>query len=349
MKTVALISFTQNGAKVGERLEKSLNAEYSFHGFVSSRFVGESSLNKNPLSLTDWTREWFAKADCLVFVGACGIAVRAISPFVKDKFADPAVIVIDEQGKFCISLLSGHMGGANAFAETFAALLGAQPIVTTATDLNEKFAVDLFAKQNRLIITNRVLAKDISSALLAGKKIAFKSDFPFVKALPKGLVPTWENADSNLGIVVSFFRPQQENVLWLIPQNLVLGIGCRKDTPKESIEQLVNQVLFQYGLPLKAAIAVASIDLKAKEQGLLQFCKEHGLSFVTYPASELAQLDGEFSPSAFVRGVTGVDNVCERSAVMKSGGSLLIKKQKGNGVTLAVAANCEQINLVFDI
>ena len=345
MKTVALLCFTQNGAKIGEQLKKK-SEKYSFSGFVSSRFVGESNLEKTTLSLSDWTGEWFAKADCLVFVGACGIAVRAIAPFVRDKFADPAVVVIDEQGKYCISLMSGHMGGANEFTQDFASLLGAQPIITTATDLNQKFAVDLFAKKNQLFLTDRSLAKEISSALLAGQTVSFQSEFPFEGRLPEGLVSEAEGK-TNFNISVGFSAPERKNTLWLIPKKLVLGIGCRKGTEKQTIEQMVFQTLQSYSFPIESVLSAASIDLKAEEAGLLLFCKEYGIPFQTYSAEQLLQVKGEFSASEFVNKITGVDNVCERSAVKASTGTLLIPKQKGNGVTCAVAVNREEICLKF--
>lgn len=347
MRTFALLSFTENGAKVGERLKQVLDDTFCFHGFVSSKFVGETALQKNTGSLSEWTAQWFAKADCLVFVGACGIAVRAIAPFVKDKFADPAVLVIDEQARFCISLMSGHMGGANELTALFADILGAQPVITTATDLNCRFAVDVFAKKNRLVLTDRKIAKEISAALLSGKKVLFETDFSVEQPFPDGLVKDPQQADSGLAIKVSLRKPKQENTLWLVPKAVTLGIGCRKETPQKTIEDFVTQKLAEASLPMEAVCAIASIDLKANEQGLLDFCKAHELPFDTYSAQTLAQVEGDFSPSAFVKSVTGVDNVCERSAVVHSKGTLLLAKQKGSGVTLAAAADTEKIRLQF--
>ena len=168
--TAALICFTQNGAKLAEQLIGQLNEEFDWYGFVSSRTKLDTNLPKKEGSLSDWTREWFSKVQCFVFVGACGIAVRAIAPFVRDKFADPAVIVIDEQGKFCISLLSGHIGGANEWTARFAEVLGAEPVITTATDLNRKFAVDVFAKKNNLLITENEDLEQEKERRLSGNR-----------------------------------------------------------------------------------------------------------------------------------------------------------------------------------
>ena len=130
--------------------------------------------------LKNGQEEDFEDCDAIVFIGACGIAVRSIAPFVKSKKIDPAVVVVDEQGQFAISLLSGHIGGANELTEEIAEILRAQSVITTATDLNDKFAVDVFAKKNGCFISDMELAKEISAALLAGKEVGFASDFPWI-------------------------------------------------------------------------------------------------------------------------------------------------------------------------
>lgn len=343
--TIALICFTQAGAACAERLKARVDRCYRLEAFVSSKFVGKTNLRKHHGNLTQWTAEWFPKVDCLVFIGACGIAVRAIAPFVQDKFSDPAVVVIDERARYCISLLSGHVGGANDLTKTFAEILGAQPIITTATDLNNQFAVDVFAKHNDLWIGSRRLAKEVSAALLAEKTIPFHSDFSLSEELPLNL--TEEMDQPGLGIDISFFSPIRKETLWLAPKKLVLGIGCRKGVSYQAIESFVLQVLREHRLSVESVSAIATIDLKAEEPGLLEFCEATHLPLFTYSAQELKQVRGFFSPSEFVESVTGVDNVCERSAVLHSGGKLLVSKKKGNGVTVAAAANPDTITLHF--
>ena len=274
--TAALICFTQNGAKLAEQLIGQLNEEFNWYGFVSSRTKLDTNLPQKEGSLSDWTGEWFSKVQCLVFVGACGIAVRAIAPFVRDKFADPAVIVIDEQGKFCISLLSGHIGGANEWTARFAEVLGAEPVITTATDLNHKFAVDVFAKKNNLLITDRALAKEVSAAVVRGETIDFYSH-----EMPKGKIPPelcWyqdtkeacgvsSGPSTGISIHVGALEKQPNpKELWLIPKNLVLGIGCRKGTPMEQIERFVLEKMEEYHLDFRRVRAVASIDLKKRSE-----------------------------------------------------------------------------------
>lgn len=337
---IALISFTAQGASLGARLGAGLEEAGDFHGFVSARFAGETPLQKWEGKLSDWTGHWFERADALIFVGACGIAVRAIAPFVRDKFADPAVLVIDEKGRFCIPLLSGHVGGANELCSRCAGLLGCTPVITTATDLNGRFAVDVFARKNNLCLTDRRLAKEISAAVLAGRQVHFASELPVEGKLPPELCKI---RDCEFAISVGFHRPENDHTLWLVPRTVVLGVGCRKNTTEEAIEAFALDELSKLGLPVQAVCAVASIDLKAREQGLLDFCRKYGVAFRTYSAEELMQAQGDFPASGFVQGVTGADNVCQRSAVYHAqthyeGDRLLLEKQKGDSVTLAIAA-----------
>lgn len=350
MKTnLSLICFTQNGAAVSTRLLNALGEDFAATGFVRSRFAEKWEVPDLTVwggSLHDWTAQQFPKSDCLVFVGACGIAVRAIAPFAADKLHDPAVVVIDEKGRFCIPLLSGHVGRANELAGYFATILGALPVITTATDLNGLFAVDVFAQKNGLVLTDRAKAKAISAALLAGQKVALFSDFPILGKLPEGVTMIGQNT-GDWRICVSFRNPDRSDTLWLPPRRLVLGIGCRKGTLEDTIEAFVSAALQKAGVPLEALCAVCSIDLKKEEAGLIGFCQSHHLPLTTYSAAQLREVPGNFSPSGFVKQVTGVDNVCERAAVLGAGGgSLLLPKQAGSGVTAALAME-KEITLSF--
>ena len=244
-------------AAAAARLLDALGEDFAAAGFVRSRFAGDwdtKSLTVWQGSLHDWTAQQFPKSDCLVFVGACGIAVRAIAPFVADKLHDPAVVVIDEKGRFCIPLLSGHVGRANELAGYFAKILGALPIITTATDLNGLFAVDVFAQKNELVLTDRAKAKAISAALLSGQKAALFSDFPIRGKLPEGATMIGQNA-GDWRICISFCNPDRPDTLWLPPRRLVLGIGCRRGVLEKTIEAFVSAALQKAGVPLEAVRA----------------------------------------------------------------------------------------------
>lgn len=296
-------------------------------------------------SLTECVGEWFEKEDAFVFFGAAGIAVRCIAPCLGHKSTDPAVVVIDEGGSFCISLLSGHVGGANWLTRQLSALLGAVPVITTATDREGKFAVDVFAKENNFVLTDWKRAKEISALILEGGTIGFLADASFAFAwegeIPKQLRLTGAEEKLREGIWISPCRMDQQPfplTLQLIPRIITVGIGCRRNVPKEKIAQAVESCLLENRILFQAVGRVASIDLKSREEGLLAYCEEKGLPFQTFSAKELEAQNGEFTGSGFVKQVTGVENVCERSAVAASGGSLLCGKRVYDGVTVALAA-----------
>lgn len=316
---------------------------YLCEAYGMSRYAAEWGLTPLEESVRNWCGRQFAAADAIVFVGACGIAVRGIAPFVRDKREDPAVLVVDERGQFVISLLSGHIGGANALARQVAGLTGAVPVVTTATDVNGLFAVDEFAVRNGMVIENMRYAKQISAALLDREAVGFYSGFPVEGDMPSELVRVEEaqmQSAVGIGIAVTLYDTDTPYpvTLRLYPRIVCAGIGCRKGTPAERVEQKVLEVLRMHHIPPVCICQAASIDLKKEEQGILDFCRKYGIPFVTFSAEELGRVPGDFSASSFVSSVTGVDNVCERAALCAAGtGTLIRKKYAGDGVTVALA------------
>ncbi len=283
--------------------------------------------------------ELFAWADLMLFVGSCGIAVREIAPHVKDKKTDPAVICIDELGHFVISLLSGHIGGANEWTAFIAEKLGATSVITTATDINEKFSVDSWAVKNGCVIDSMRLAKAVSAAVLEHSVPLF-SELPVSGALPAGLV---FGDSGKLGVSISWSgkRPFEDTLL-LVPKLLHLGVGCRKGIEADKVRFAVKSVLEDNNIDPRAIKCAASIDIKANEAGLLEYCREAGLEISFYPAETLASVPGEFSQSEFVKSVTGVDNVCERAALVGAD-KLIVRKTAIDGVTVAVAAEYSEV------
>lgn len=355
MIKVSCISFTANGSRINRRLEQWFQEQgMACDSQALARYAKEAGVRPLEGSFKDWCRDHFKSSDVLVFIGAAGIAVRGIAPWVVDKKTDPAVLVIDEQGNFVISLLSGHIGGANEMTLKVAKFLGAVPVITTGTDVNHTFAVDAFAARNQLQIEDMQLAKEIAARLIDKEKVGFISELPVDGQVPGVLKAL---SDSSVGICITIHKEgtAQGNsfsrTLRLIPKNVHLGIGCRRNTPFEIIEQKVEQVLENCRLDWKAIAGTASIDLKKDEEGLKQFCQVHHLPFTVYTAEELQSVEGEFTPSPFVGNITGVDNVCERSAALDcmkqrfhAGGRnqtgsyrMIQKKVAGDGVTVAIA------------
>lgn len=339
---LAVVSFTEHGSRLNALLAEALPRHgYDCEHYSMEKYADHYQLLPLKESLKNWTGRMFEEKDALLFIGAAGIAVRSIAPFVQDKTKDPAVVVMDEKGIFAISLLSGHLGGANELTGALANLTGAIPVITTATDVNGRFAVDVFAKKNHLHISDMKLAKAVSADILDEKQVGFYSDYPVIGQIPEEL-SVWDREqvfEGTNGICISIEEKQPfKQTLHLIPEIVSIGIGCKKGTPCAAIEERVLAVLEECGISMHAIEQIASIDLKAEEPGLLEFARKYGLEFVTYTAEELKQVPGEFETSAFVESVTGVSNVCERSAVMASGmGKRIQKKTAEHGVTVALA------------
>ena len=329
---VAVFAYSRQGCKTARRVIEHF-AGHEIQGYTMERFEEPGFLPIRRPS-KPFYGPIFNDVDAMVFVGSVGIAVREIAPHVRDKATDPAVVSIDELGQFSVPLLSGHIGGANDLALALAETIGATPVITTATDINKKFSVDAWAARKGLVIASLSRAKAVSAAILE-QNVPLKSDFSIVTNLPNGVVL----ADSgDVGIRISVFKDEPyERTLRLIPKVLHLGIGCRKGTPTEAIREAVEGVLREHNIDRRAIKCVASIDLKKEEPGLLEFCAERKLPVQFYAAGELKAVPGDFTPSEFVQSITGVDNVCERSALVGAK-ELIVRKTAMNGVTVALAA-----------
>ena len=338
---VRIVSYSKNGRNTAAAVAAVLREDgHKAETYALPKYCAEGDL---PLlvSAREWAREGFETDDALIFCCASGIAVRAIAPSVKDKTTDPAVLVLDERGNYVIPLLSGHIGGANELALLIAHRIGSTPVLTTATDLNGLFAVDVFASKNHLLIENLQLAKQISAALLRAEPVGFRSDFPVEGALPKELT----KGDAAIGISVTNDPDAApfEKTLRLIPQRYAVGIGCRKGKSEEELEAFLISNLSPLGISLKELRSIASIDLKKEEAGLLALCEKYRLPFLTYTADELLAAPGEFTKSEFVRATVGVDCVCERAAFLAAGGNLIQRKIAADGMTFAAAKYEEAI------
>lgn len=356
----AVICFTKKGQVTADKICEALNAlGYEAVPALKSRYFPESIR----VSLSEWTRKQFREAEVLVFVSACQIAVRSIAPYVEDKRYDPAVLVTDECGRYVIPLLCGHLGGANKLAQYLAGRLDAEPVITTATDLEGVFAVDSFAADSGLAVFPLSAAKAVSAALLQREPVGLYSEFPVEGKLPDGILlqndPEGEMSISpaairkqmseaskvpQVGIAVTVseaFRNGRgpfPDTVCLVPKVLTLGIGCRKGMEEAHLRNTVLHFLKNAGVCPEAVCAIASIDRKKEEPALAALSQFLKIPFLTYSAEELLRAEGVFTSSAFVKEITGVDNVCERSAVCAANqGSLIHKKVQSDGITCALA------------
>lgn len=344
-----MICFTERGAWVCRRVfHKLKETGEECEAIIPKRFLREE-WKKEGLKereeefLSQWTGKMFAEKRAMIFVSATGIAVRAIAPWIRDKMTDPPVVTVDEGAQFVIPLLSGHVGGANELARHIADWLEAVPVITTATDVNGKFAVDLFASAYHMTIIDRKEAKNISAAVLEGKQIGVFSDLP-IKKLPDGFVmDRW--CEENICITVKdpSFPEKKASYLRLVPRAVVLGVGCRRGTDPEFMKEKVFALLKEHGIDPAAVKAIASVDVKQDEPAVLGLkqvfdgeCLHQPCEQRFYTPEQLNQVPGDFKESAFVKKQIGVGNVCERSACA-AGGKLLVEKQAGDGITLAAA------------
>ncbi len=337
---LAVFAFTRRGCGAARRAREVLRPE-ACRMFAPERF-GEAGFEPYAPPLAEFTGPAFAWADALLFVGAAGVAVRAVSPHLRGKTADPAVLAMDETEKFVVPLLSGHAGGANALARRLAEGLGGTAVLTTATDAEGRFSPDAWAAERGLAVSSVSAAKAVSAAILEGD-VPMLCEFPISGALPGGVVL---GADGPVGIYIGCREVNPfGTTLRLIPRVLRLGLGCRRGTRARDIEAAVVRVLEEHRIDRRAIRLAASIDLKKDEPGLLEFCGNWALPVEFYSAGELKAVPGEFTSSAFVEKAAGVDNVCERAAALGAA-RLTVKKTALGGVTAALAE--ERWEAVFE-
>ncbi|WP_051671619.1 cobalt-precorrin 5A hydrolase [Oribacterium sp. P6A1] len=296
------------------------------------------------------------KASAIIFIGSTGIAVRAIAPFIKHKSEDPAVMVIDEAGHFVISLLSGHLGGANELTDYISKLISAEPVITTASDIEGAFSVDVFAKENGFIISDFGKAKEAQAKVLRGEKLRIYSDIGMENLRKRPGIAEAEMLSSKeidkADIVISYrtkylqyeepvIRPFDAIGLRLTAKRIYVGIGARKGVSEEDVMKAYDNCLKSSGIDPSSVAALVSIDIKKNEQGILTFSYKREIPFITYTPEELSSLEGDFAASAFVQSVTGVSNVCERAAAYAASRNgcekVLVHKQIYGNVTLAIA------------
>lgn len=333
---IDIYAFSGNGAKLCDKLIENLS-EHEVSAFVPERYVGAAKLVKlREENLYKSTEMSFKNADSIIFVGSAGIAVRAIAPFVRNKTNDPAVICMDERGINVLSLLSGHIGGANKLTLKIAEIVGGNPIITTATDVNGKFAVDEWAHNSNLHIMSLKRARDIAADILDNKKIGFESDYKVNGDLPLEI----DLAEKEIGICISLDSNKSsfKNTLNLIPRIVSVGVGCRKGTDFNDVYTAIREVLNRNNISHFAISSINSIDLKKEEEGIKRTAEVFKVPYHTFSKDELSKIQGQFSNSDFVKKIAGVDTVCERAAIMGSKSKrLVISKAVVNSVTVAAA------------
>lgn len=338
---VNIFFFTAAAGRTALRIDAALRAsgrETTLYtvGKVASENAGFMEIRP---SLKEVTGRLFRAGEGLVFIGAAGIAVRSIAPFIKGKDEDPPVLVIDEKGNFVVPILAGHIGGANALARHLAKALRAVPVLTTATDVNGLFAVDEWAVKKGFTLSSLQDAKAFAAALLDEGRAGVSTDFIMDGPLPPGL-EIKEKGPVGMAVTAFADKCPFDVTVRVYPPVLHIGVGCRRGKGRARIRKAVEAALNEAGLAPEAIKDFNTIDIKADEAGLLEAAESFGVPLRLYSAERLREVNGNFTTSDFVRQNVGVDNVCERAALAGAvTGKLIVRKYIRDGVTVAVAVD----------
>lgn len=369
----SIFALTNNGAELGRRICKGIGNSLLY---LPERFIylypkispKKSTNLSDIIFFKDFKKEVersFKKSDGIIFIMATGIVVRAIAPFLKNKVEDPAVVVLDEKGRYAISLLSGHLGGANDLTKRVAALIDAEPVITTATDVNSLHCIEDIAKRFNCAIEDYKKIKLVNSQIVNGGRLVFvDKDIKRFKAI-KGFIPEIFNRgmageDSNFykyihsskiktedkkmreGVFViisnkSNISPSLSHIL-LRPKELIVGIGCDRGVRLKEVEDAYFKILEEHNISPLSVRNIASIDIKNDEKELISFAKKHSLNIEFYSKEEMKDMPLPSGHSKFVMGKVGIGGVCEPAALKSAGTKKIwIKKQKIGRVTIAIA------------
>ncbi len=345
----AVISVSETGAALGQKILAVCpgGTAYERRGAESGK---DAILFDKTLDLTE---NIFSAYDGLLYIMAAGIAVRAVAPHVASKTTDPAVLVMDEGGNHCISLLSGHLGGANVWAREIAIVVGAEPVITTATDVHGKRAPDDIARMFHMRVEPVEALKPVNAALAAGKDFAVFVDMscdgaketvkkfsetgiaarPYTEAETKKLAACAVVTEENLPVSCPH--------VYLRPKHIFVGIGCRRGTPEALVSDAFQKALAMAGVSVWQVKSLASVDIKKDEEGLLDFSRHIGIPIHFHKAEELLKVAEarQLAVSEFVLKKIGVGNVCETAAIAEASmGRTLLAKTKFPSVTVAIAA-----------
>jgi cobalt-precorrin 5A hydrolase len=346
---IAIIAITANGARLGARLAEGLSdAVLCIPPKLADHIQCPNIIFTE--CLKDLMGKLWRTVEGLICIMASGIVVRMIAPLLEGKDKDPAVVVMDDAGKFAVSLLSGHLGGANQLAERCAMLTGGTPVITTATDVNGLPSFDMLAREMGWIIDDLSRVKILNSLLLEDAEIAVVDPTGQVEQYCGGqgrltFHPDFQTAlrSSAKGFLFVTNRrlpPQVQSprLLVLHPRNLVLGIGCNSGTDAEEIEEVVLSNLKRLFLSIKSVRSIATASAKRNEQGLLALAEKYTLPVEFYESAELNSVRTPTPPSQHAMNAIGAAGVAEPAALLASGnGKLILKKMKSGNVTLAVA------------
>lgn len=326
--TTAVLALNRRGAALAGKLGETLPADV-----LLPRRLDPAGFE----SLAEAVGQAFPRYRGLVMVMAAGIVVRTVAPLLRDKFQDPAVVQVDEDGRFVVSLVSGHLGGANALARRVARVLGAQAVVSTASELAGVPSLDLLARDFGLIPEPREALARVGGRLVEGEPVPFHGD-DVPAGFPYPVRPLADFAGRGPAVLLTDQVLEAPDCLFLRPPRLTLGVGCRRGASGEAILAACRAALAAGARSALSLKALATVDRRATEPGLCQAATAMGRTLLAYTPDQLARVPCPH-PSAFVRQRLGIDGVCEPAALLAAGkgARLVVSKRAGDGVAVALA------------
>ncbi|MGB9920164.1 MAG: cobalt-precorrin 5A hydrolase [Moorellales bacterium] len=351
MAGIAVVALTKRGRELAERIAAGLGERARVYPFGAAAPGMNAQMRKTKGALTAFLGELFVSQDALILVMATGVAVRCLAPHLRDKRCDPAVVVVGEDGRYVISLLSGHLGGANELAQYLARLIGGKPVITTASDLGGLPALDVVARDLGLVPAPEGRLARVAARLVNGARVGFWAEPLLVpdleERLGKGrvhLLADFEGPEGwEAGVLVTDRRLPDFGPAWMFwrPRTVVVGVGCRRGVSARTVLGAVGRVLRSAGISRRSLRALATVDLKADEPGLVAAAARLRCPLLVFNREEVARVLGEdpqLVRSGRVQAEIGVGGVCEPCAKLGArGGDLIWPKTAYRGVTVAVA------------
>lgn len=330
---VACLSFTKRGFILGESIASIGDSNYSFYHFANGSIKG---------GIRSFLSENWALFDGFIFISATGIAVRMILPYIESKTKDPAVVVIDDNGKFVISLLSGHIGGANELTDFIADKIGAVAVITTASDRKGIDSVDMFAKNNDYFIEDIQSVSKITSLMVDDKRIGlFSEDNKKIRYDNIEYTDNIQNIDKDIEALIIVSSKKQLGEIRVLntilrPKIINIGIGARKDIETGVVIKAIENALDENNLSPNSINKIGTVDVKQNEKGIIEASKFSNVPLVIFSRDEIKEVQHNFEKSQFVLETIGVTSVSEPCAYLL-GGELILNKYKHNGVTVSLA------------
>ena len=369
---IAILCITSNGRSLACKIKRSLNDGDIY--FINNK-RDENSLDDNEViskyleedveiytvkkRLKFFVEDIFDKYEYILFIMATGIVVRTIAPLITSKFSDPAILVTDEKGSNIISLLSGHMGGANEMTLHISDLINSNPVITTATDINKKSSLDMIAKKlNGHIVNFRDNVLDVNAMLVNGDSVGLYIDGEYnidtrgftvldnSKSLESSISSDEELKKINLNTIVVIsnkenlqidkYYEDKYRIIKVTPRDIVIGIGCRRDTESHLLQDFLEDFLIKNNIDINSIKEIGSIEVKKDEKAIIDLSENLNVPFRVLSVEEISQVDYLFEKSEWVKKSVGVYSVAEPVAHLLSDGNVIIEKNKYKGITFSV-------------